>query len=66
MQAVVTIHNILINNKVNLYYLCFFLQLLEKTNDITSVENIFLIPLHIKSMLRDRCFRKKEKTSSIH
>ena len=37
-QAVVTLHNILINNKVILHYL---LPLLQKTNDITSVQNDF-------------------------
>ena len=59
-QAVVTIHTILINNIVNLHYLFFCPYLLQKTNDITSVQNIFLLPLHMKSMRRDRCFRPDE------
>ena len=59
-QAVVTIHNILISNEVNLHYLLWLLHLLQKTNDITSVQNIFFLPLHIKSTRRDRCFRTDE------
>ena len=43
-QAVVTIHNILISNKVNLHYLLWMLHFLQKTNDITSVQNIFYYP----------------------
>ena len=43
-QAVVTIHNILISNKVNLHYLLWILHFLQKTNDITSVQNIFPYP----------------------
>ena len=40
-QAVATLHNIPINNKLNLHYLpIVFHQVLQKTNDITSVQNI--------------------------
>ena len=40
-QAVVTLHNILINNKVILHYLCVLLPLLQKTNDITEYQRVF-------------------------
>ena len=40
-QAVATLHNIPINNKLNLHYLhIVFHQVLQKTNDLTSVQNI--------------------------
>ena len=40
-QAVATLHNIPIHNKLNLHYLpIVFHQVLQKTNDLTSVQNI--------------------------
>ena len=40
-QAVATLHNIPINNKSNIHYLpIVFHQVLQKTNDLTSVQNI--------------------------
>ena len=41
--AIATLHNIPINNKLNLHYLLLGLRhhLLQKTNDITLVQNIF-------------------------
>ena len=62
--AVVTLHNILINNKFNLLYHSVLLQLLQKTNDITSAQNIFYFLYKSSPWVETGVLEKK--TSSIH
>ena len=62
--AVATLHIITTNNKLDLYYLqlVFRGQLLQKTNDITSVQNIFYYLYTSSSCVDTGVYGEKKKT----
>ena len=58
--AVATLHIIPINNNSNLHYLQLLFRLVLQKTKVNISAKYLLLPLHIKSMRRDRCFRKKK------
>ena len=62
--AVVTLHNIPINNKLNLHYIRLVLQGLQKTDDITSVQNVFHYLYTSSSCVETGVTGKNTSTSS--